>query len=324
MRKHFSTFLKLFVTVAALAIVLREVDLAAIGRSLLRADWGWVAAGFVLFNVSLVVRAFRWGLLLHGAGATTGFGRLVELYFVGNFFNIALPSGFGGDVVRVVEATRDVPGAVATGTVLLDRFTGLVMLFVMAAVILPFETAVIPSTLIWITILSALVGIAIGLILLEGRLIQHMGGWLPGPLSPLGDTPVARLLRAVQSCGWRAVAQAMGVSIFFNLMLAAWWWTSGMALGVAVDFRYYIFIMPLLAVPQLIPSISGLGPRELIVPTLFAAVGVPAETAVSISLLVFAITRLSGLLGAPLYVASLLRQHRHPQRDPPADPLEST
>lgn len=310
MKKRLSTLLKLFITIAALAIVLREVDLATIWQSLAQANWGWVAAGFALFNASLVVRAFRWWLLLRGAGGRTRRRRLVELYFVGNFFNIALPSGFGGDVVRVVEAARDVPGAVAAGTVILDRFTGLLMVFVMAVLILPWQTAVIPPALIWITVAGALGGIAIGAVLLEGNLLRRAGGWLPGPLSPRGDTPVARLLTAVQSCGWRAVGGALVVSVLFNLMLAGWWWTSGAALGINVDYRFYVFMMPLISVPQLIPSISGLGPRELVVPTLFASVGVAAETAVSLSLLVFAITRLSGLLGAPLYLVSLLRHGR--------------
>ena len=60
---------------------------------------------------------------LRGVGANIRLGRLAELYFVGNFFNMFLLSGFGGDVVRILEAARNVPGNIATGTVLLDRFT---------------------------------------------------------------------------------------------------------------------------------------------------------------------------------------------------------
>ena len=41
-----------------------------------------------------------------------------HLYFVGNFFNAFLPSGFGGDVVRIIEIAEDVPGDVAVGTVI--------------------------------------------------------------------------------------------------------------------------------------------------------------------------------------------------------------
>lgn len=307
-RKNLSNLLKIIVTIVALAIVLQQVDLTAVGNTLLHAGWSWVAVGFALFNASLVVRAYRWLLLLRGLGVPITFRRLVALYFVGNFFNMALPSGFGGDVVRVMEAARDVPTTTATGTVILDRLTGLITLFMMGVVAMLWQTAVLPPILTWITILGAVGGVIGGIILLEGSLIRRFGRWLPGPLSPVGDSFMARLLLAVQGCGWQAVLSACGVSILFNLMLAGWWVVAGMALGHTIAFSYTVHIMPLLSVPLLIPSFSGLGPRELLVPTLFAGVGVTAETAVSISLLVFAVTRVSGLLGAPIYLISLFNR----------------
>ena len=127
MRKYATNLLKIGVTILGLYLVLREVDLAAIVETLRRANLWWVLATFLLMNASLVLRAFRWLLLLRGVGASVRFGRLVELYFVGNFFNMFLLSGFGGDVVRVLEVARDVPGSEATGTVILDRFTWLFM-----------------------------------------------------------------------------------------------------------------------------------------------------------------------------------------------------
>ncbi|MCZ7668416.1 MAG: flippase-like domain-containing protein [Chloroflexi bacterium] len=55
----------------------------------------------------------------------------------------------------------------------------------------------------------------------------------------------------------------------------------------------------MLSVLTLIPSVSGLGPREMMAPLLFTAAGVNAETAVSLSFLVFLSLRLSGILGCP-------------------------
>lgn len=305
-RKNLSNLLKIIVTLVALAIVVPQVDLQAIGDILIHAKWSWIAVAFILFNISLIVRAYRWLLLLRGLGIEIKFRRLVVLYIVGNFFNSALPSGFGGDVVRVMEAARDVPTSTATGTVILDRLTGLIVLFVMSVLVLPWQTAVLASILVWIIILGAVGGIVGLIVLIEGRLIRRFGGWLPGPLSPIGDGFLARLLQAVQGCGWQAVLKACGISVIFNLMLAGWWFASALALGQHVSFLFNVMIMPLVSVPMLIPSFAGLGPRELLVPTLFGAVGVTAETAVSISLLIFAITRLSGLLGAPVYLMTLL------------------
>lgn len=310
MRKKLSNLLKIGITATGLAIVLSQIDLQQVWRSLVNAQLSWVIVGFILATVSLSVRAFRWLLLLRGLGVQVRFSRLNELYFVGNFFNAFLPSGFGGDVVRVLEIAREVPASTAAGTVILDRLTGLIMLFVMALISMPFRPESFSANFSWIIIVGSLGGIAGGFILMEGSLIRRFGRWLPGPLSPTGDTAVSRLLQAVQGCGWRAIWQSLSVSILFNLTLAGWWLTSGLALGASVAFSYYVLIMPILSVPLLLPSISGLGPRELLAPTLFAMVKVSPETAVSISLLVFIITRLTSLLGAPVYIVSTMRDSR--------------
>ncbi len=307
MRKYLSNILKLLVTILALWLVLREVDLQEIWTTILSADLWWIFAGFMLFNLSMIVRAWRWWVLLRGLGIAPKFSRLVELYFVGNFFNMALPSGFGGDVVRVIEVARDVPTDVATGTVLLDRLAGLIMLFVVAMVMLPFQTAVIPPHILWMTIAGFVGGIVGILLLMDGRLIRRLGGWLPKPLNPNENGAVGKLLQAVQGCGWKSVLQAMAISIIFHFILAGWWFTSGLAFEQSISYSYHLFIMPLVAVPLLIPSFAGFGPRELIVPTLYTVVGVPQEIGLGMSVIVFVITRLSGLVGLPLYLLSLLR-----------------
>lgn len=308
MKQRLSTFLKIAVTLVGLAAVFYQIDLEKIAVALAQTDLKWLFMGLVLVVISLVVRAYRWSLLLKGLGVAVPFGRLVELYFVGGFFTIALPSGFGGDVMRALEIAREVQPSVAAGTVILDRLTGLVMLFVMAAAMLPFRPFSTPPVLTWLILVGAVLGLVGLLVLVEGRLVRHVGRWLPAAVSPSGDNAIGRLLQAVQSCGWRAVAAASAVSVLFNLILAGWWYTNGLALGLDVPFHYYLIVMPVLSVPLLLPSIGGLGPPELIAPMLFAVVGVAGETAVSLSLLNFILQRVSGLMGAPVYLFTTLKK----------------
>ncbi|MEM7336634.1 MAG: hypothetical protein AAF490_31435, partial [Chloroflexota bacterium] len=141
-------------------------------------------------------------------------------------------------------------------------------------------------------------------------------------LNPNQDGAVGKLLKAVQGCGWQAVLQAMLISILFHFILAGWWLTSGLAFGQDVSYLYHLFIMPLVAVPLLIPSIAGLGPREAIVPTLYTVVGVAQEIGVGMSVIVFVITRLSGLVGLPLYLLSLLRSTLEKRKA--EEPVESS
>ncbi len=313
MGKHGATLIKVGVTAVGLIVVFVNVPAAKLGASFQQIHWGWVGLSFVLIATSLAARAVRWLALLRGLGVAIPFGRLVELYFVGNFFNAFLPSGFGGDVVRALEAAQDVSPAVAAGTVIVDRLTGLLMLFALALLALPFRPAGFPDQILAAVTAVSLIGVAGGVLLLDGRLARRWGGWLPGKLSVTDETkPLAQLLTAVQGCGWPAILQAMGVSILFNLMLISWWAAAGKAMNFSIPITFYFLVVPILSVALLIPSISGLGVRETIAPLLFAPAGLAAGQAVALSLLVFTLQRASSLMGAPIYLKTLRRQRlRH-------------
>jgi hypothetical protein len=308
MRKHLSTILKIAITVGGLIYVLTEVSFAEVQAELVGIRWSWAILALVMVVGSLVVRAYRWYLLLQGLGVTIQFKRLVELYFVGSFFNSFLPSGFGGDVVRVLEAAQNVPANVAAGTVIVDRLTGLLMLFAMALIALPFRPDSFPPDLTWQITVVSLIGLVAGFLLLDGRLIQRWGRWLPGKLSVTDpDKPLAKLLQAVHGCGWPAIIKALGVSVLFNFILSGWWLVSGWSIGYDVPFTHYLLVVPILSVLLLIPSIGGLGVRETVAPILFASAGLTFAEAATLSILNFLLLRVSGLFGGLVYIASLLR-----------------
>lgn len=327
MSKRLSTLLKVGFTVIGLAIVLWRISPGEIIQILKEASWSWVLLAFLLVVASLFVRAFRWQILLRGLDASVRYGRLAELYFAGNFFNAFLPSGFGGDAVRILEVARDVPGNIAAGTVIVDRITGLVMLFIMALLVLPFRPDGFSPQLTWIILISCLAGLMASFILLEGSLIRRFGAWLPGKLSPVGDGPVAKVMQAVQGCGWRAIAGALGVSTIFNLMLVGWWYAAGRALGFEIPYSHYLLVVPLLSLALLVPSVGGLGVREVLAPYLFTTAnldsGDAAAQAVALSLLVFIIMRTASLLGAPVYIVSTLRRGRPKPLDSKDEPIKA-
>lgn len=307
MRKHLGTLLKISVTLLALLYVFSQVDVTDIGRRLLQAQPGWVLLGFLLVNASLGVRAYRWLLLLRGIGAPIRFRRLVSLYFAANFFNSVLPSGFSGDVVRAIEAAQDVPAQTAAGTVLVDRATGLLALFMIGLAALPYRPEQFPQTLLWQTAAVCVIGLTVGFVLLDGRLAQNVGRWLPAFLQPPWQKADG-VITAVRACGWTAVWQAIAVSVLFNLMQIGWFAAAGLALGYDVPFTHYFLVIPFLSLAILLPSIGGLGIREGLAPLLFASAGLTSEQAVALTLLVFAIERVSGLLGAPIYLLETVRR----------------
>ncbi len=308
-RRRLVTLLKLGVTVGGLYLVLSRIDPALIVGALAAADWGWMAVGLLLIGASLVVRAWRWQVILRGSGAEIRFRRLVELYFVGTFFNAFLPSGFGGDVVRAAEAAQDVPATVAVSTVVIDRLTGLMALFVMALAVLPFRPASFPQGLTWLIGALSVSGLVAGLLLVDGRLARKVVDSLPASVRGLSNDIMPRTVEAVDRCSWRALGIALLISMLFNLMQVGWWYTTGRALSLTVSYSYYMLVVPILALALLFPSVGGLGVRETLAPALFGSVILP-EQAVALTLLVFGLERTASLLGAPVYIFATLRDAR--------------
>lgn len=314
MKRFWNTLLRLSITGLGLWFAARQIDFNQLFELLAQADWRWVAAGFMLVNFSMAVRAWRWQRLLFGAGASRpGFGRLVELYFVGNFFNAFLPSGFGGDVVRAFEVTRELPADVAGGTVFLDRLTGLMVLFFLSLIALPFRPAEFPVLVARLVFWFSLGGLVASFVLLDGRLVKWLGQQklaqrLPRAISPTGEGAMAKFLAAVSSCGWPAIWQAILISGIFSQLLVAWWMMATFALGTPVSFGYCLLVVPIMGVAQLVPTFGGLGVREMIAPVLFLGAGLSDAAAVSIPLIDFMMVRGSGLLGAPIYLFSIWNQ----------------
>ncbi len=307
--------LRVVISVGALAFLFWRIGLGETLAVLRRAQVGYLALAFTLFASSLVVRAFRWRILLHGLGLHVPFTRLVRLYFVGQFFSSFLPSQFGGDVVRAIELTQDTASSAAIGTVLLDRLTGLLMLFGMGLAVLPLQAASMERWLVWTLVGVAGGGLLIGVLMLEGRVLRWLTGRLPARISLSGEGALARVYAAVTGCGWRAVLRAASVSVFFNLLNVLINWLCSRAVGMRLGLGYFFVVTPLIAVAGLIPSIGGWGVRETVATAVFSPAGESANVAAALGVSMGAIGLLVGLLGGLLYALEGMRGLRA-QRSP--------
>lgn len=319
-RNKWLNLARVLISVGALAFLLWKIGLSQTLAVLRDADLWRLLAAFVLFLASLVIRAVRWAVLLHALGLHVPFGRLVYLYFVGAFFNSFLPSGFGGDVIRALELTQDTPTPAAVGTVLVDRMTGLLVLLALGLGALPFSAARLAPWLIWLLVAVAGGGLIAGGLLLDGRLLRHVSARLPEPVSLRGSGALGRIYAAVTGCGWRAIGQALAISLLFNLVNILINFLCGQAVGIDLGLGYYFITAPLISISLMIPiSVGGVGIRDWTVVALFGPAGVDSNTAASMSLSMYAVSATAGLVGGGLYALySLWTVRDRSQGDPSA------
>jgi uncharacterized protein (TIRG00374 family) len=260
---------------------------------------------FALALLGIGVRAYRWRALLDALGIRVPLARLTSLYFVGTFFSDFLPTGVGGDVVRAYEVAQQTEnGAGAVGAVLVDRATGLLMLFLMASMALLFGHRLVRSQVVALILLLTAVGWGGCVLLMRRDLLERLG-----LLRWVGKVrQVQEVYEAVHACGSRAIAVALGVSFILNLLLVAINYVIALSLGVRVSLWYFLLFVPIISFLLVLPvSLSGWGVREGGYIYLFAQAGVAAPVALTMSLLVQSLQLALGLIGAAIYISEGMR-----------------
>jgi len=299
-KKALGSIFKIGFSLSLLALVLWHVGWGEAWESLRAAQLPYLGVALLLHVVAIPVRAYRWRILLTALGISVPLSRLTALYFVGSFFNTFLPTGIGGDIVRIYElGRRSGQPAAAVGTVLVDRATGILMLFLMALTTLPFGYGLISPQTTWLIVCLFLAGWG-GLWLILRR--DWLEKW--GLLRILSKVKqIEEVYETVHACGVKAISGALAASFALNLLLIAANYFVGLSLGVRISIWYYLLFVPIISSLLVLPiSLSGVGVREGGYIYFFAQAGVAPPQALTMSLLVYAMNLATGCVGAVLYI----------------------
>lgn len=127
--------LKLAIAVALLVwLFLRLPDPAALWQQILHANKLFLIIGALCYTAAVALSGLKWGVLLRAAGIQVRTARLLRYQWMAEFFNNFLPAQVGGDVMRGYAVAVDTRRtADATASVLIDRFIGLIVFMLFAA-----------------------------------------------------------------------------------------------------------------------------------------------------------------------------------------------
>jgi uncharacterized protein (TIRG00374 family) len=328
-RKRFLDLAKVIVSLILIFLLLRGSWQETL-EELLQVYPGYLLAALAVALLGVVVRAYRWQILLSALEIEVPLRRLTALYFIGFLFTNVLPTGFGGDPIRMYELSRYThKTAESAGTVLADRFFGLIVLQALAVVALAFSYQLVEPLVIAFTVLLFVGSLVAVWLLLNRRLWQSLGEHLK-PLASLGQKQGPVLSKIVGKAGNLSIAEGLkrfyeslhgynvaaigktlGVSLVFNISLITMNYLLGLSLGARVSIWYYFLFVPITSIVTILPiSFAGLGVREGAYFLLFPQAGMPKETALSLSLLVYAISILTpGLIGGIIYVLKGARDY---------------
>jgi glycosyltransferase 2 family protein len=304
MRKVLPNLVKITVSFVLIAVLfLYLVDVQKVLEEIHSAKWGFLIVAAILMIGGTALRAVRWRALLNGLAIHVPMSQLIYFYFAGSFFNLFLPSGMGGDAVKMAMLARHtgrVPEAI--GTTLVDRAVGLWVLFALALAALPFSYALLPAATISAIAAISVVGVVGGAVIMGTALLPWLGSKVRLPK----QQKLERFYHSVSGLGYAALGRACLVSLVFNILLIAFIMLIALSMDVHLPVGVYMLFTPILSLALTMPiSISGLGTREAAYIVLFGALGVSRELAVAMSLINYFLNNvLVGLMGGLLYALS--------------------
>lgn len=283
------TIVKIFISLSLiLYILLKKVNREELVDNFRLLNWEFIPIIFSLIIAHYIVSSLRWkSLLVHEKARGTPIKYLISLYFTGAFFNNFMPTSVGGDVYKMYKLAKrvDDPG-IGFSSVFSERFTGIIMLALIAVLSMS-------KTLkfgVLILVFWFILGVYIGIYMLKfiGKKIRFFGK-LYDALIVYKDYP-------------KVLGLALLTSIVVQILAIFVQYFTFIAIGVRLPLLYSFLAFPVITlIGFFIPSLNGLGVQDALYVSMFSMVGVPAATALSASI-IYHLSRLGvSLIGGVLY-----------------------
>lgn len=260
--------------------------------------------------IGLVVNNVRWTLLLKTQGLVYNFFSTLKLSLIGIFFNFALPSSIGGDVVKAYYLARSSENekSRAIMSVIVDRFLGLIAMLILAIFAMCMNYELVKSNInlysIFLSAICILSGALIFLTIAFSNTIHNLKSiqYILNRLPNLIKNPYLALCSYGQNK--KSVLIAITISFISQLAIVLIFKVVGDAVNADVSFYAYLFAVPIGLIVMSLPlAPAGIGIGQMAFLYLFKAytgenldVGTLGVTVLQMSLLVY------GFVGAYFYV----------------------
>jgi len=293
---------KILVSLGLLAAVAAASDLAAIGNLVVRLQPLAALAAVLLLAGIALVSGLRWWLVGRAIAAPLALRDCTALMFVGIFFSQVLPTSIGGDAVRILYAgRRGLPYGRAFSGVMLERAGGLLALVLMVAGGALWLGERIDPPLLRLALIAALPGLLVVLATLCCLDLMPL---------PRGLLRVARPFFALAADARKVLLAPLGSLVLLGLSVLSHLLTVGavfvlaLGLGLRLDFTAALAAVPAIVLITFIPlSFAGWGLREGAAAVMLGFVGLAADEAVALSVLLGVATLIAGLPGLAFWLA---------------------
>jgi uncharacterized protein (TIRG00374 family) len=300
--KNHRWLLRLF-GLALFIFVLTRVDLAATWMALSKGRWGFFFLAVLFFVVNIGVKTGRWRVLLSGQGIDLPFAGLFAAYLGSSYIGLVTP-GRVGEFVKafyVKNAGHSLNHSLVSA--LVDRALDLVVLLVWGYLGVYLYARTFGRAILFLNLLAMGSAIVLGVLWWRvgwrRRLVAAMFDYLlPERFRASARLEVDEFVRECRRLSGRTLLAALSLSVGSWLVYFGIVYLLALTLDIRIDFFLLSLFFAITSLLTLLPvSVSGIGTRDAALVYLFGTVGLAAEEALAISLLVLALMAACGLVG---------------------------
>lgn len=241
-------------------------DLPQIGGILRQADHKLMALATLIFLSTVPILARRFQLIYRAENVRISLREAASLTLVGYFFNNFLPTSVGGDVVKVMCASRVTgEGMKSVTTVMMDRILGLFTFVLIPSASLLFYLQEIRNRTVPVIVYSLLAVSILFFFMLFNRSVARRFRFIERLLDRIGaGSKFRRLYEGLHNFRNHKmiVAHALFLSLLGQSVSILVLFLFSRALGADAKAIYFFLLVPVVHLMSMLPSINGLGIRE--------------------------------------------------------------
>lgn len=304
---NWKTFLKLIFTILLLSGLGYQLDLGELFSVIGSARPRLFLVAILLQMIGTFIAVLRWRIILTYFTVKISYIETLRIVFMGNFFNLFLPSAIGGDVFRayyVYKSSRTGLSQMLT-TTFLDRSAGL-----FALLLIGLCGALYSNISVGGVVVSHFFILLTGFYLLLNVALFHDASHRTASrlLKRLGFHTLEEKLQLIY-VGLRSLIREPGsvfailvLSLFIQFLSVCVMWFAALSLDFGSSFAVFLIFIPLINLSIMVPiTINGFGLRENLYRLLFTELGIQDETAVALGFLQFIVLMIVALPGGLLY-----------------------
>ncbi|MCA9395247.1 MAG: flippase-like domain-containing protein [Candidatus Omnitrophica bacterium] len=321
MKNVLNYILRIGISLLLLWWIFKHIDTEQTLTVVKSADMRYLAVAFLFFFTTYVLTFYRWTLFIKGMDLQAPEREIFRYFCIGTFGNLFLPSAIGGDAIKIVGLCRIVHHkAKVVGSILLDRLSGYAGLVIVMIIACIFGWEHIQEPGILIPILFVIPGtIVVALVLFNEKIYEfccRIFDRIPKIKNALMQMHYdIALMKNHPGHGYGGIF----LSCLSHVCLALLSYFIAVGLHQEVSVIHFLIFFPLISVASALPSLGGLGVREVAAVYFFGKIGIESGTAASITLMTYVFMVVVGLIGGAIYVTTLSAGRvQHPAPDPGA------